>query len=193
MRITGYVSAALIAGLALCQPALAQEPSEEEMMAAWQAGMAVGPQHEALAERSGTWGITTTYMMPGSEEMIEEHAVAERTMGLEGRVLEETVQGMMMGFSFQGVGRTGFNNVTGEFWSTWSDTTSTGLIVMHGIYDPDAAAYVYQGTAVDALMGEMTMRIEWTIDSADHETAVFYADLPGQGMSEMMRMVYERQ
>ena len=30
--------------------------------------------------------------------------------------------------AFTGVGRTGYDNVTGRYWSTWTDTMSTGVV-----------------------------------------------------------------
>ena len=32
----------------------------------------------------------------------------------------------MMGMPFEGIGRTGYDNVTGKYWSTWIDNMSTG-------------------------------------------------------------------
>lgn len=192
-RTLALAAAACVIGFAGLQPVAAQQPSEEEMMAAWQEAMAVGPEHEALAARAGTWAITTTYMMPGADHAAEDHAVVERTVTMDGRVLQESVQGTMMGMPFAGEGRTGFDNVTERYWSTWTDTTSTQLFVMHGDFDAATGTYTYEGNTVDPLMGEMTMRIEWTIDGPDQETAVFFADYPGQGMTQIMQMIYERQ
>jgi len=65
-RTASSVIAMLLAATAFLLPAAAQ-PTEEEMMAAWQAAMAVGPEHEALTAREGTWAATTTFAaMPGS-------------------------------------------------------------------------------------------------------------------------------
>ena len=56
-------------------------------------------------------------------------------MGLDGRVLIEEVTSSMMGMPFTGHGMTGYDNVTGKYWSTWTDSMSTGLMVSEGTCD----------------------------------------------------------
>ncbi|MEZ5670434.1 MAG: DUF1579 family protein [Alphaproteobacteria bacterium] len=193
-RVAMMTAAAVIAGLSAVVPAAAQQPTEEEMMAAWQAAMAVGPQHEALAARVGTWAVTTTYAaMPGSDQMITEHGTAERTVALDGRVVEERFAGSMMGMPFTGEGRTGYDNVTGRYWTTWTDTMSTALIVLYGSYDEATATYTFEGTTVAPLMGDIPTRIERVIDGPDRETSVFYFQYPGMDEAEVMEIAYERQ
>jgi len=192
MRLTGLWAAAA-ACVALSLPAAAQ-PTEEEMMAAWEAAMAVGPQHEALTALAGSWATTTTFAaMPGSDQMITEHGTSEAVAAMDGRVLEERFTGSMMGMPFSGEGRTGYDNVSGRYWTTWTDTMSTGLIVMYGDYDPATATYTFAGTSVDPLLGEIPTRIERTIDGPDHATSLFYFQYPGAETTQMMEIVYERQ
>ena len=193
-RIGTIAVASLLVGSALAAiPAVAQQqPTAAEMMAAWAEAMAVGPEHEALAARTGTWTMTTTFWMDPSAPPQVEQGTAERTMALDGRVLEERVASQMMGAPFQGTGRMGYDNVTDSYWSTWTDTMSTGLIVMHGVYDADADVYVFEGESVDPLMGVMPMRVEVTIED-DKETNAFSIQGPGGESVPMMEIVYERQ
>ncbi|MGF1624538.1 MAG: hypothetical protein ACFCVH_06615, partial [Alphaproteobacteria bacterium] len=81
MRMAQTALAAVLAGMLATAAATAQEqPTEEEMMAAWQEAMQVGPEHEALTSRSGTWTTTTTYpVMPGSDQIQTEQGTVERT------------------------------------------------------------------------------------------------------------------
>ena len=195
MRASRVGLATVVAGLLAVAPAAAQEqPSHEEMMAAWADAMMVGPEHEALTARAGTWTATTTYPVePGSEEMQSEQGTVERTATLDGRVLEERMDSSMMGQPYAGIGRTGYDNVTDRYWTTWNDTMSTGLMVMYGDYDEATSTYTYEGTTTDPLMGEVPMRIEHTVEGPDRETMLLFMEMPGQGMSEMMEVVYERQ
>lgn len=195
MRMAQTALAAVLAGMLATAAATAQEqPTEEEMMAAWQEAMQVGPEHEALTSRSGTWTTTTTYpVMPGSDQIQTEQGTVERTVTLEGRVLEERMDSTMMGQPYSGIGRTGYDNVTDRYWTTWNDTMSTGIILMHGDYDEASGTYTFEGTATDPLAGELDMRIEHTVDGSDRETMLLFMEMPGHGMMEMMEVVYERQ
>ncbi len=175
--------------------AQAQEmPSEEEMMAAWQAAMEVGPVHQMLADRTGMWDMSATWTMgPGGESQTE-HGTAERTMVLGGRVMEERVVSSMFGMPYEGIARNGFDNVTGELWATWTDSMSTSLTVMHGTLDDDGVIRLV-GESLDPLTGQsVPMTYEVVMESPDRDVARFYVDVPG--MDEpymMMEIVYERQ
>ena len=43
----------------------------------------------------------------------------------------------MMGTPFTGHGMTGYDNVTGKYWSTWTDSMSTGIMVSEGSCDAE--------------------------------------------------------
>src|SRR6266436_3027817 len=47
----------------------------------------------------------------------------------------EEVASTMMGAPFTGHGMTGFDNVTGKYWSTWNDSMSTGVMLSEGTCD----------------------------------------------------------
>ena len=185
--------APVLAGVVLSVPAAAQ-PTQEEMMAAWAEAMAVGEQHEAFADRAGSWAMTTTYQLDPAGPPVVEQGTAERIVAMGGRVLEERVDGQMMGQRFQGLGRMGYDNVTGRYWSTWTDTTSTALIVLYGDYDAATNTYVFEGEATDPLMGPMPIRVETIIEGPDGDRTLFYMSVPGMpDEMQMMEIVYERQ
>ena len=69
----------------------------------------------------------------------EESGTATRTMALDGRVLVEDFKGTMMGNPFSGHGMTGYDNVSGKYWSTWTDSMSTGLMISQGTCDAKMA------------------------------------------------------
>jgi hypothetical protein len=93
------------------------------------------------ADTAGEWKFTIkSWMDPEAEPMLSE-GTAHRTMELGGRVVEEVVESSMMGQPFEGIGRTGYDNLTGEWWSTWTDNMSTGLMTMTGTYDEAPRRY----------------------------------------------------
>ena len=194
MRLKNIALAVALGALIVSGPAAGQDmPTEAEMMAAWEEAMAVGPEHMALTARAGTWSSTTSYPAePGSEEMITEQGTVERTATLEGRVLEERIQGTMMGQPYSGIGRTGYDNVTDRYWTTWNDTMSTGLMVMYGSYDDATSTYTFEGSSADPLLGEVPMRVEQVIEGPDRETMRLFMEFPEQGMIQVMEIAYER-
>ncbi len=122
---------------------------QEAMMEVWQAAATPGEPHERLAEMAGEWtGQVETWAVPGMEPMVSESRVV-REMTLDGRVIEERWSGEMMGMPFQGHGRTGYNNVTEDYWSTWTDNVSTGLMTFTGQYDAESDRYEFTGSYVD--------------------------------------------
>jgi len=97
-----------------------------------------------------------------------------------------------MGTPFIGLARNGFDNVSGMWWSTWTDSMSTGIMVAHGECD-EKNNCTYVGTHNDPVAGgEVTSRYESKWMSADQEYFAMYG--PGRDGKEvkMMEMVYTR-
>lgn len=165
-----------------------------EMEAAWQKAMTPGPQHEMLAKGAGTWKMTLRmWESPAAEPTLAE-GTAESSMELGGRVLVEEVRSHMMGMPFEGIGRTGYDNVTGKWWSTWTDNMSTGLMTMTGTYDEASGTFEYQGEMANPMTGEM-MPVTMTIrhESEDRAVAEMHQPGPDGSMMRVMEIVYERQ
>lgn len=190
--------AAVLALTAL--PALAQEgeapqmsAEEAAMMETWMKARAVGPQHEMLAEGEGEWKFTIrSWMDPNGEPMVSE-GTAMRTMELGGRVVEETVTTEFMGESFEGIGRTGYDNLSGKWWSTWTDNMSTGVMTMHGEWDESTKTWVFKGEGPDMMTGgtkpvKMIIRVE----GPDREVGEMWEPGPGGDMVKVMEIVYTR-
>ena len=114
-------------------------------------------------------------------------------MDLDGRVLHEVWKGEVMGRPFEGRSRTGYDNVTKSYWSTWTDTWSTGLMVMYGNWDEEQQAMVLTGDAVNPMTGEpYTTRSVSMYPAPGKETMVMYED-QGQGEYKSMSFTLSRQ
>src|SRR5262249_163646 len=94
---------------------------------------------------------------------------------------------------FTGHGMTGFENVWGKYWSTWTDSMSTGLMVSEGTCDSSAKTCSFTGSWNDAVKkgpvkARMTSR--WTSPT----TEVFELYGPGKDGKEMkmMEMIYTK-
>ena len=127
----------------LVTPALAQggkeppqmTPEQKAEMEAYMKAATPGAQHEWLASTAGNYTLKIkSWNEPGGPAM-EEAGTATRKMMLDGRVIAEDVNSTMMGTPFTGHGLMGFDNVTGKYWSTWTDSMSTGIMVNEGSCD----------------------------------------------------------
>ena len=180
----------LVLGLS---PVLAQDeaPDEAAMMQAMAAAGTPGEAHEMLAETVGTWNMEIKMWMGPGEPTVTT-GTAERKMILGGRVLVEEVTSSMMGQTMNGFAMTGYDNVTGKYWSTWSDNMSTGLTTSHGTYDAATGVYTYEGEMPDAMSGGMTP-YSAKVWSEDGKEIMEMYDTRGGGEAKMMEIVYSRQ
>lgn len=194
----GVLSLAVVLSLcALLSPAAAQEeapemtPEQAAMMEAYEKAGTPGEPHEKLAESAGSYDLEIkSWWEPGGEPVVSQ-GTAEREMILGGRHLEETVTSDMMGQTFHGLGMTGYDNVTGTYWSTWIDNMSTGLMTMTGTWDGDKNAWVWKGEASDPMTGS-TKAVHMHIHPTDTgERGVFFEEHDGE-MVKTMEIVYTR-
>jgi hypothetical protein len=123
---------------------------------------------------------------------MEETGTAIRTMVLDGRVLTEDVTSSMMGTPFTGQVMMGYDNVTGKYWSTWTDSMSTGMMVSEGTCDAKQSCS-FTGSWNDPIKkGPVTMRMlsRWTSPT----TQIFEMYGPGKDGKEMkmMEMTYTK-
>ncbi|MEO1016701.1 MAG: DUF1579 family protein [Pseudomonadota bacterium] len=164
--------------------------SPEDIMERHIKASQIGEQQQSLAEMAGVWDVTTTLLFdPNNPETVKGEST--RTMTLEGRVLEEQFSSTMMGQPMNGIGRTGYDNVTGRWWSTWTDNVSTGVSVFYGRIEGETM--IFEGETPDPITGQMSpMRLETQTVSPDKEVSVFFSPGPDGQMIQTMEMVYER-
>lgn len=169
-------------------------PEQQAQMQAWMKAMTPGEQHAHLADMAGDWDLTVKmWEEPGGEPTVSEaQATSELIMG--GRYLRERVKGDMMGMPFVGEGLTGYDNVTGEYWSTWVDNMSTGLMTARGNFDDDAGGLVMKGQYPDPMTGKMQSSKTVSRKVSDDEWVMeMWGEGPGGEMMKMMEITYQRQ
>lgn len=167
-------------------------PEQEAEMEAYQKAGTPGEPHKALAATAGKYSIKTkSWGEPGGPAM-EETGTVTRAMTLDGRVLVEELNSKFMGAPMTGHGMRGFDNVSGKYWSTWTDSMSTGLMVSEGKCDAKQNC-TYHGSWNDPIKkGPVTARMtsRWTSPT----TEVFEMYVPGKDGKEMrmMEITYTR-
>lgn len=189
--------------LSIALPAAAQEEMEMQapemsaeeaaMMETWTKAMTPGPQHEMLAKGAGEWKFTIRSWMDPEAEPMESVGTAVRSMELGGRVAREVVTATFMGEPFEGIGRTGYDNLTGKWWSTWTDNMSTSVMVMEGDWDEETQSWTFVGEGPDIMTGgKKTMKLVLRMENEDREVGEMYEAGPDGEMHKTMEIVYTR-
>lgn len=123
--------------------------AEAEALAAYLIASNPGPEHERLASLEGEWTVTGLFWTdPQARPITALHSSTLR-MDLGGRYLVEELEGALWGEEFRGIGITAFDNVAGEYITTWIDNMSTGILILRGTYDSAANAIVMHGEYTD--------------------------------------------
>jgi len=181
--------------LVAVQPLWAQDEAgagaEEAMMQAMVAAGTPGEPHAALAKRTGSWSMTVkSWFDPAAEPMVTE-GLAERRMILEGRVMVEDDTADMMGMPFTGYSMTGYDNVSGKYWTTWNDSMTTSILVSYGSYDAESGSYNFTGEYSDPITGG-PIKVRAVIRcAADTETMDYYETRDGHE-ARTMEIVFTR-
>ena len=152
-------------------------PAEQKMMDAMMKAGTPGKPHQELAKQAGSWDLAVkAWMKPGAPPQ-ESKGTAERTMILGGRVLSEKVTGDPMGGMgpFEGFALTGFDNVSGKYWGTWTDNMGTGVMMSTGTCSEKTSTCTFKGSYMDPITkkAKHTRMVEhW--DGADKSVVEFY-------------------
>ena len=182
-----------LAGAQQTQKAPEMTPEQKAEMEAYMKAGTPGAPHKALASTEGSYDLKIKHWhQPGAPAM-EETGSATRAMALDGRVLVEQFKSSMMGMPYTGHGMTGFDNVTGKYWSTWSDSMSTGLMVSEGTCDDQGQACTFIGTWNDAIK-KAPVKARMAIRRTSPTTEIFELYGPGKDDKEfkMMEITYTK-
>lgn len=161
---------------------------QKAMMEAWQKASTPNERHQQLiAEFAGTWDAKMTSWMDPSAKPMTETGKSVNTAVLGGRQLRMDYTGQFMGQPFEGTGYTGYDNVTGKYFSTWSDNMSTGLFVSHGHYDPASKSYTYHAQMPDPMQNGALVPVREVIRvvDADHVNFEMYETRDGKERKSM--------
>ncbi len=175
--------------------AIAQDstPDQQAMMEAYMKAATPGEIHAFFAKKAGSWKMHTKMWMEPGGPVMESDATAEVEMILGGRYLQEKVKGTSMGGPFEGMGITGYDNITGIVSSVWYDTMGTMTTILTGKYEKPGDPLELTGAMIDAMSGtEMTLRTVTTFVSDDEHRFDYYVTVPGLGEMKSMEMVYTR-
>ena len=187
--------------LLLCVPAFAQEHHHSEakkpqmdpkMMEAMMAAGTPGAAHKVLDGMVGTWNTKMTFWFaPGADPMGGE-GISESKWVMGGRYIEQRFTGTMMGMPFEGLGYTGYDNVKKQYWGTWMDNMSTGMMMSTGSMGADGTM-TFHATYPDPMTGkDVKYEEKIKVVDADHTIFEMWAPGPDGKMYKQMEIHYTR-
>tara|TARA_R110000782_G_scaffold175732_1_gene266838 strand:+ start:3027 stop:3689 length:663 start_codon:yes stop_codon:yes gene_type:complete len=162
----------------------------QKEMEQWMAMASPGENHAVLDKSVGKWTAKTSFIMDPSQPPTEGEGTMTSEWVLGKRfVKSDFYMKDMMGTEFQGLAYTGYDNIKGEYVSTWMDTFGTGILMMTG--EHDGSRCVMEGESVSP-EGPYTMKIVTTWHDDDHFTDVFYDKVGDDGWRKSGEIKYTR-
>jgi hypothetical protein len=195
MNFTAPACFAAGLALALVLPAPAQDPGADmqEMMARMQRWTKPGENHQALQRFVGKW-TTETRVHMGGQASPPEKGTAEFAWRIDGRWLEGTWKGSLMGMPSSGAMWLGYDNFKMSY--VWSQISNHDTMLLHseGDMTRDAKSLVMYGPLDEYLTGEHDKMVKyaWRFVSED-EMRFEVHDLPiGETGALVVDVVYKR-
>ncbi len=172
----------------------AAAPTQEEEQAAWMKSGMPGEPHRRFAEHAGNWDVWgMMWMAPGAPPM-ETAGKSRLWTVMDGRYMMQEFTGTFMGMPFQGMGVSGFNNITGRYETSWWDSMGTMIMHLEGSAD-EHGTVTETGQFTDPFGRTKYMKEVTTPDGKDHIVFEMYdAAAPGSGGEDrkVMELHYHR-
>ncbi|HEX6850826.1 MAG TPA: DUF1579 family protein [Candidatus Polarisedimenticolaceae bacterium] len=161
-------------------------PEQKAEMEAYMKAGTPGEPHKLLAAGAGNYDVVVKSWSDPQAPPNVEKGTTTRTVDLDGRVVVERMNCTMMGMPFTGTGMTGFDNVSGKYWSTWTDSMSTGIMLSTGTCDAKHRCE-FTGSWNDPIKkGPVTARM--VSRPTGPNTEIFEMFAPGKDGKEMKMM-----
>ena len=164
---------------------------EKAAMEAMEKAATPGEPHKKLASMVGTWNATVKMWNAPDAEPAVSKGVSTSTWVLGGRFVQEKFTGSFMGMPFNGMGYTGYDNVTKQYIGSWMDTFSTGMMVSTGKAEGDT--YSFTSKMPDPVSGQMVdTTTKVTVVGKDKHVMEMWAPGPDGKQFRMMEITYTR-
>ena len=197
MKTLSRLALAATLAVSLVAPAGAQDKKkaadEKAAMEAWQKAMTPGEGQKKLEPLVGSFDVKVQTWMDPSKPPDESTGTSVNTWVLGDRFVQMKYDGVFLGAPFNGIGYTGFDNVSKKYVSTWMDTASTSVLNMSGSYDKAGKVLTMTGKTDDFTTGKTTtVRSTTTMPSNDEMRWEMFAPGPDGKEVKMMEIVYTR-
>jgi hypothetical protein len=195
----------MIAGLCRAEEAVtttttttttAAPADKDAMMAAMMKKTSPNENHQVLNPLAGTFKANVKFWMDPSAPAEESVGTSENKWIYNGRFIQQNFNGTSMGQPFEGMGFLGYDNIKGEYVSTWLDNMSTSIMMSGtGKYDAATKTIEQNGTVGCPMTDEKNRpyRTVLKIIDEDHHTYEMYMNDPKTNQElKVMEINYER-
>jgi len=150
-----------------------------------------GTTHERLKYYVGDWRFKMTHMLDATSPQVSEGTAHCKPI-LGGRFFETVTKATMGNQPFEALTISGFDNVTGEYFSMWCDNTTTGTFLSRGRLDEDETLLL-TGRFADPKLGEVPYRMRTTVTGPDsYMVEMFVTIAPSTEEQKVMEATYTR-
>ena len=164
---------------------------EKAMMEMMEKAATPGEAHKKLEPMVGTFDVKVKAWMDPSKPPEESTGTSENTWVLGNRFVEMKHQGTMMGQPFNGIGYTGYDNVTKKYVGSWMDSMGTGMMTSKGSMTGNVMTAT--ATAPDPVSGKMvTFTEKVTVTDNDHHKMEMWGPAPNGKNYKMLEIEYTR-
>lgn len=194
-RVAQYL--VVVAGFTLAAAAAASDkkksgqPDEKAAMEAMAKASTPGEAHKKLDALAGKFAVKSKMWMDPSKPPEESTGSTERKWIMGNRYLQESYQGQFMGQPFDGMGITGYDNVTKKYFGSWIDSGSTSMTLARGTMSGNTIRY--KGMMSDPMMGkEVPYTMAMVIADNDNHKMEMWGPGPGGKEMKWMELSYAR-
>jgi hypothetical protein len=185
-------------GLALAHDHQKQEQKPEvnemgmtqEQMATMMKNMTPGEAHKQLGKLAGDWTMTSRMFMVPGQPPVEAPGTMHAETILDGRYVQSTWKGSIMGQPFEGRGTDGWDNTGQKYVSSWVDNMGTGILYSTGTCENGFKVCTTTGDMLDSATGQkITMKsvVTW-IDDNHFKNEMYHTDHPSGQEVKMMEL-----
>jgi len=166
---------------------------EKAAMEAWQKAMTPGDGQKKLEPLVGTFDAKVRMWMDPSRPPDDSAGTSVNSWVLGDRFVQTKYEGTFLGEAFNGVGYTGYDNVTKKYEGTWMDTGSTAIMTSVGTIDAAGKVITMKATTSDPATGKVTTTDQKiTIVDNDHHSIEMWGKAPDGKNFKMMEIQYTR-
>jgi hypothetical protein len=168
---------------------------EKAAMEAWQKAMTPGEGQKRLAPMVGTFEtrVRTWMDMDPTKPPEDTAGTSVNTWVLGDRYVQMKYEGIFMGETFNGIGYTGFDNVSKKYVFAWMDTAGTGMMWSTGTMDAAGRVMSLKAMVNDPATGKPSPAdTKLTITDNDHHKMEMWGKGPDGKMTKIMEIEYTR-
>lgn len=197
MKMLSRLAIAVALVSALAAPAGAQDKKkaadEKAAMEAWQKAMTPGDGQKKLEPLVGTFDAKARTWMDANHPPDDTVGTSVNTWALGDRYVQIKYEGVFLGETFNGIGYTGFDNISRKYQSAWMDSASTGMMLSVGTFDAAGKVLTMKATINDPVTGKtITEDEKITITDNDHHMIEMWGKGPDGKTFKMMEIQYTR-